>query len=186
MNTSEFWKYCLNILYHLGFLLIAGIVLFIFMWIYVHLKRWYGHAHITRNENNFKEASEYVTKKSKSINRFQRFVLGQTGAVVGIDFYIRILVFSVIFIVSILLFWWICNILIERYDYDILNNIIVTSITAIVGVIYEVYLFFIWIKSLKQLIKFARFLPFLFMSVFFACTSFLCYFNIKFWITQLF
>lgn len=138
-------------------LVIAALLIFFFMRLYVRFKRWYVSSRIARNRDDYKIAQNYIIKTEQKLNRFQRWLLAQSGAIWEIGdgrSWFWTLLITIGFAI-------ICFVLIEA---DIIS-IFMHKTFMIIGLLALLVIGFYWVDALKSLRQYARFLPFIFWSI---------------------
>ena len=176
MIKTSFLDHLLQMVYDMFILILSVVVILIFLWIFVKIKRWYGKARIERTTHDFKETVHYIEKKGKGINWLQRVSLKLTGEIESGQFLKDAIIGAIIgALIAVLLKVVLGEDLVER----ILNKNVFWIFMSVYCIITELIIGYYWIKSIRNFVKHARILPLLIWFIAFVAYAFITYQCIK-------
>jgi len=151
MVNNDFIGGLINVVYYIIYTVIAAIIIYITMWLFVKSKGWYASARIKKIKEDFLTEAEYIIDEGEEPSSMQKFFLSQTGIIEKPRNYI--------FYALCVIGGGVLSFFVYMYIYD--NNMY--TISLVIAVVFSVIMLMVWIDSLKAL-KSARILLFLFYS----------------------
>lgn len=132
------------IIYDIIIFIFVSILCIVIMRVYIRLRLWHNVSKLRRSTPDEKAASDYIEENKKPLNKFQRFMLAQTGHIFSKDDIIPLLFTVIVACVSI---WF----------FSIIRN---TKMFKIIWVGIIVFYGLIWLSEIPKFIKYNRLLSF--------------------------
>ncbi|MDR1003049.1 MAG: hypothetical protein LBL82_07270 [Oscillospiraceae bacterium] len=157
MDKEALLGHLSNVLYTVIYLVVSAGFIFLIMWLYVRLKKWYKRATIAKQPIDLKTEIEYIEKKKKELNFLQRLELSQTGRV----YFTYSIKYGFLFIVSLLvvgiIFLLIGYFLAPLFSENALSIFFIVDFS-----LGAIIFFFLCCYNWDELVEHARLFPFLF------------------------